>query len=502
MAVTSTSKKGVRSTHPDYDAMSPKWQRARDVCGGRDAIIAATERYLPKLRDQKPESYRSYLLRASFYNASWRTVMGLSGMLFRRPLQVEAAPALMPLLDDVDMRGTPLHLFASDLATEVLTVDRVGILVDFPPPRPLPDGAERTLAAAEAEGLRPTLCRYKTEAITNWAHTRVNNRWVLSMLVLMEWTNLPGSSEFERAGETRYRVLDLNPQNGFYRQRVFRINSRDEDEQVGEDVYPLMNNRPMGFIPFVSLTSEGMCIDPEDPTLMDLFDLNLDHYRVSADYERACHLLATPTPWIAGWQPEVDVQGRAKQRLYMGSDAAWTFPNPQARAEFLEFSGGGITELRENLASKESRMAILGARMLEVQKREAEAADTAAIHRAGEGSILAAIGQGISLGLSRALMWFSEWAGAGSEAKAEVNREFGLTQMDPTMLQALIAAWQAGAISYETLFNRLKAGEILDEEAELEVEQALIAEFTMPMSGVVGASGEPPLDAPPQPGDD
>lgn len=471
------AKRGVRATHPEYDRMAPKWKRARDVVSGRDAIEAAGVAYLPRLTDQTSDSYKGYLRRASFYNASWRTVMGLTGMLFRKPMIVECPEGVRPLLEDVTLTGQPMHLFANDVAMELLTVDRVAVLVDFPAQEPLPTaGGEVTKGQAEEAGLRPSLSLYRTEALINWRHARIRNRHVLSMAVMTEQHREP-VDEFSEAVTTRYRVLDLNPANGFYRQRVFRINDRDMDEQVGGDVYPLLNGQPMTFIPLHVFGANGVNTCPEDPSLIDLFDLNLDHYRVSADYERGCHLTAIPTPWIAGWSPEIDADGKPKQVLYIGSESAWVFPNPQAKADMLEFSGAGLNELRENMASKESRMAILGARMLEEQKRDAEAADTAAIHRTGEGSILASIATSISLSLTAALVTFCDWAGSPDEkAKVNINRDFMPAGMDPATMQALLSAWQAGAISYTTLFNRLKNGEVIDEDRTEEDEKGAIEE--------------------------
>jgi hypothetical protein len=482
---------GVRTTHPEYNAMQDRWQRARDVASGRDAVMAAKTRYLPKLREQPEDSYKAMLMRASFYNASWRTISGLSGMLFSKPMLVEVPTAIEPLLKDVTLSGQPFHLFAEELAKEILTVDRVGVLVDHPAPILVSTAAvEVTKAQAERAGQRPTMAAYTTESIRNWRHRRVGNKWALSMVVLGERHREP-DGDFGEMVEDRWRVLDLD-ERGLYRQRVFRIDKHDKDELVSE-VFPLLAGKPMDFIPMYVFGSNGLCISPEVPAMMDLYDLNLDHYRVSADYERGCHLTAIPTPWISGWSPEVGSDGKPTQLLYIGSEAAWVFPNPGAQAQFLEFTGQGLTELQSNLRSKEERMAILGARMLEVQKRDAEAADTAAIHRTGEGSILASIATGMSLALSLALVVFCEWAGSPDpDAKAEVNRDFMPTGMDPTALTALLAAWQAGAISYTTLFNRMKAGQIIDEERTEEEEQGSIEEDP-PTPSMIPATADPAM---------
>ena len=47
----------ANSTHPEYDASLPAWQRARDVLAGEDAVKAAGEKYLPRLDSQSDEEY-------------------------------------------------------------------------------------------------------------------------------------------------------------------------------------------------------------------------------------------------------------------------------------------------------------------------------------------------------------------------------------------------------------------------------------------------------------
>lgn len=121
-------------------------------------------------------------------------------------------------------------------------------------------------------------------------------------------------------------------------------------------------------------------------------------------------------------------------------------------------------------------MAILGARMLEPQKKGVETAEAASIHRKGEESMLSSVAQAISLAVEKALKWFAEWAGANpEEVEFDLNRDFYPVPMTPEELTALIAAWQAGAISDQTLFDNLQQGEIIDNDTTLEDEQARIA---------------------------
>lgn len=474
----------VNSTNAQYNEHIEQWQRCRDVICGQDAIHARGETYLPKLIDQEPKEYENYVKRATFYNATWRTIAGLVGMLFRKPPQIDVPDAVAELLQDVTLSGTPFPLFLQEVSLEVLGSGRVGVLVDYTEAPKKADGTALTQADAKAMQLRPTMQLYRTESIINWRCGQSGSAKVLTMVVLKE-RHPVSKDEYVEELEDRYRVLDLDP-SGFYRVRVFKCDATGREEQIGSDVYPLMSGKKLPYVPFVIIGPDGLSVDAGDPPLIDLVNLNLSHYRTNADYEHAAHFVGLPTPVITGYTPTVE-----GEKLYIGSGSAWILRDPAAKAFFLEFTGQGLSALKEILSTKEQQMAVLGARMLEPRMKGVESAEAASIHRKGEESMLSSVAQAISLGAEQALTWFTEWAEQdATEIDVEVNRDFYPAPMSPLMLTSLVSAWQTGAISDQTLFDNLQAGEIISESTTLEDEQAAIN--TAPPKLVVqpGATGE------------
>lgn len=456
----------VSTQHPLYEKMQSQWVKCRATVAGQKAVHDAGELFLPKLKDQEQNDYNSYKLRASFFNATWRTVSALSGMLFRKPPEIDVAPSVETLLEDVTMDGKSLYIFAQQVALEVLTSGRLGVLVDYPQQ----DMAGMTLADAAKLNLRPTMAMYKAETIINWKTARIGNKNKLVLVVLTEDFSL-AENQYEHKTEIHYRVLDLF--NGLCRIRVFRINDKKEDEQIEKDLFPLMNGKWLEAIPFIFIGIDDTTPEIDEPPLIDLVDINLCHYRVCADYFDGIHYTGRPTAVIAGYTPE-----NPGDKLYIGSASAWVFPDPQTKATFLEYSGQGLGPVEKCLDRLEQQMAILGARLLSAEKKAVETAQTAQIHRAGESSILASIAQTISIGLTDALIIFSEWAGVepDDETGIELNREFLPQGIDPQALTALVGAWQMGAISLQTLFENLQAGEIISSDVTYEEEQSRILE--------------------------
>jgi len=472
---------GVETTNPEYDKFASKWKRCRDAAEGQDAIHEAGELYLPRLKDQDWDDYSAYKTRAGFFNATWRTIAGLQGMLFRKPPVVTVPASVEPLLDSVSEDAQPLQIFALEAVEECLTVGRAGILVDYPVV------AEEGVTQADAilRNLRPTLSLYETESIVNWKKETITSQEVLTRVVLKEdRTVVDPDDEFSKKMEPIYRVLDLV--SGVYRVRLFVLSSADGEQfvQEGEDLFPKMNNQPLDFIPFYFLGVDDAEACPDDPPLIDLVDLNLSHYRTNADYEHGCHFTGLPTGWITGHTME---QG---EKIYLGSQNMLVFPSPDTKLAFLEFSGAGLKCLSDNLERKERQMAILGARMLESQKKAAEATDTAMLHRAGEASLLASMAQSISISMQKALQVFSDWAGGSGEVNFELNRDFFPTTMDSAQLMALVQSWQYGAISKETLFENLKQAEIVSDNKTFEDQEVEIANAAPTLASGMGLTGQ------------
>lgn len=449
----------VKTQHPDYISVSSEWKKCRDVAAGERAVHAAREEYLPRLSEESNDSYDLRIGMTPFFNATWRTIAGLRGMLFRKPPTVDAGASILKELDNIDLAGTSMDDLAQETVEEALTVGRVGLLVDYPQ---VADIDLITQADIKARGLRTTISLYKAESIINWkVATRGGGRH-LTMVVLLERATLEGKTEFDHGSEDRYRVLDIF--NGAYRQRIFRVNEKEEDVLLSES-FPLMNNQTMGFIPFVFIGVDKIGPEVDDPPLIDLINTNLKHYGQATSYERGCFFSGLPTMFISGHEHDNE------HPIYIGGGIANCLPSQGAKAYYVEVTGN-FSALRTNLEDKKREMAVLGARMLEEQKLGVEAAEAIARRQNGEESFLSAIAQTVSKGLTQAINWFAMWQNVEGENKYEINRDFVPTKMDAQTLTALVGAWQMGAFSKETLFENLKQGEIIDDSVTFEEEES------------------------------
>lgn len=426
---------------------------------------AAGTRYLPRLDSQSDDEYAAYKARASFFNATARTVDGFLGLIFRREPTVKlpervsgVAGALRVFAEDVDLLGTSLYSYSKNIVSEVLTVGRAGSLVDW-----------------EGEGeKRAFVVRYDAEQILNWQVARVNGRNVVGLVVLRENAERGMKNDegdvFEPEMVEQLRVLRLVPgeksgwvyQVELWRQKTNRTSrtKRTEWEMV-ESRVPLRLGKPLALIPFVFHGPRHSLPHVDKLPLADIIAVNLDHYRLNADYKHGLHFTALPTAWVSGFDKASE--------LRIGSSTAWVAEAPGATAGFLEFTGQGLTTFERAMDRDERLMAVLGTRMLEAQKRVGESADAIALRQSGENSVLMTLALSVSDSVSQVLRWVYWWNSTEENPEQigedvvllQLNTDFEAKGLSSQEITAMVAAWQAGAISRETMFDVFRRGEVL-----------------------------------------
>lgn len=466
----------INTRHPAYGAYEKQWQRCRDAAEGSDAIKARGTEYLPKLTKQDTDKYDAYKMRAYWFNASARTLQGLTGAVMRKDPTTEVNPVLEDLLKDVTQQGCPFSAFVKTTLDEVLKTGRYGVLVDMPD--------------QEMVNARPYWVPYQAEQIVNWQTEMHNGIPVLCFVVLCESVVEEDADDpYVLNTIEQYRELYLEKRKDektgadtyYYYQQLWRKkkdveSSKNEWQPYQKEIIPMFRQQPLNYIPFCFFGPTSVTQAIEKSPILDLVDANLSHYRSSADLEHGRHFCGLPTPWVAGF-PDTTV-------LEIGSSVAWVSTDINAKAGMLEFTGQGLGALETAIKDKKEDMAVLGARLLESRNPSVEAAATLQTRLAGEQSVLQSVANTLSVGFSRLLEWSAFWLGAGESAKkctAKVNTELIDIKMSFTELTELVKAWQSAAISYDTMYFLMERGGITrpgikadKEQAEIEVEKPVI----------------------------
>ena len=368
-----TSGVNVDFIRPELIYHMDKYRLISDCLSGSKEVKMAATAYLPmpNSTDQSVENkqrYIDYKHRAVFYNVTRRTLEGLVGEVFNVDPVIKVPTDLNSLIKDANGSGVPLAQLAQEVESWVLSMGRAGLLADFP----VTDGVT-SKADIMSGGVRPAITSYRTENIINWITQKRGNQEVLVLLVLREWYE----KRIDRFGFERkpqYRVCYLDD-NGFYVQEVWRndlplagkvavssANNSSSTWQVFEGPYEPKDSKGnrLTFIPFVCIGSVNNDFKIDFAPLFDLADLNIAHYRNSADYEDSIYMVGQPTPVLSGltqqWVDEI-----LKGTVQLGSRAAIPLPEG-ASASLLQADPNQLAE--KAMEQKERQMVALGAKLV------------------------------------------------------------------------------------------------------------------------------------------
>ena len=316
--------------HPDYIAAAPLWRKVRAACAGEDAIKAAGERYLPDPGDDPADPkarrrYERYLERAVYFNATGRTLRGLVGVAFANwPRMVVPEDYI---LDDVDGSGISLVNQAQLVLSDVLQTGRGGLLADCSSVDPTKKIRGLTQSEAEAAGWRLRLSYWPAERILTWELQGQK----LTRLVLESAHHEYIGGELNVVPELLELVL-VNGKCVFNRHRKYTDN--------GKYILASSITSTHTSIPFHFIGATNNDPHPDTPPLLDLANLNIAHFRNSADHEESVFLMGQPMLAITGvtdeWvdkRGEVHIGSRAALALPQGGDAKFIQPQPNTLAK-------------------------------------------------------------------------------------------------------------------------------------------------------------------------
>lgn len=453
--------------HKQYQRQVSRWAKVSDVCAGSDAVKAAAEKYLPKLnpQDSSPENdkrYEQYIARAVFYNVTGRTLQGLIGAAFRNPPAVNA-PALDYVLEDIDGGGVSIHQQAQSCLDGVMRCGRHILLVDYP----RTNGAT-SIAEAQAGNIRAITVERDASSVTYWRTERIGSRNVLVEIRIKEI-----ECEIDGFGEReipQYRRLQWSPGSG-YTAEIYRQNDKKEWVLFDGPIEILDGSGSRwDEIPLVIVGSINN--DPEvDPIpLYDLAEINLAHYRNSADHEDSVFFTGQCQPVITGIDEDW-YKFMRRENMYIGARHPIALP---AGADYKIEQPGPNSMTREAMQDKEAQMVALGARLVE-RGGAVKTATEAQGEIEAEHSVLSLACENVSAAYRKCLAWmarFNRTSDSGIDYR--ISTDFVGQQFDADILSALVAGWQAQAYPQSVLIDQLRKRGIIPQDMSNEQIRELI----------------------------
>lgn len=479
------------------------YDKIRDCLEGSEAIKDKGDKYLPRPNaddksEENLERYNAYLTRAVFYNVVRRTVYALVGQIFMRAPQVDIPPALDVLKLDATGTNITLEQVASTTGLYTLAYGRAGLHVDYPSV-----GVALTRAQLDTGDIRPIITVYPGREIINWRKALRGSRSVYTLIVVREDFTSEDDG-FEAKTEKQYKVMrlvtadeagsvlikaakDMEPNDwndmfgnalaiavsaktDVYRLEVWRNTGDRYGFNLAELYFPKdSKGNFLNEIPWMFVGSENNDDSVDHPPMADMSELNIAHYRNSADYEEASFLVGQPTPVVSGvtqeWAKDV-----LKGSIQLGSRGVIALP-VGGMAQLLQAAEN--TMPHEAMQLKERQMVALGAKLVE-QRQVQRTATEAQMEGTADTSILANIAKNVSTAVEWAIKKACVFTGDDPNAVSFIlNTEFDLTRMDPAERQQLLLEYQGGSISFGEMRANLRRGGVAtmdDAEARTAIE--------------------------------
>lgn len=455
------------STSLAYDVMAPRWAKINALLGGTEAMRAVGQAFLPMHTEEKQEAYNERLARNVLFNMTELTLDSWVGRPFgERIIQSEdMPPELKTLMDDVDLQGNNVDVFARQWFRDGLAKAFSHVLVDFPRPEPMPNGKPRTLADDRNEMLRPYWVNIPPENVI-FMHSEVAGgvEYLTHVRIREDIITMDGFTEIVTP---RIRVLTPGMAQ-IYEQR--RIKSgRTEWVPIDEYSYDL------NFIPMVTFYAnrEGLALGKSP--LTDLGDLNIAHWQSQSDQTAILTVARFPMLALSGGVDE-------KKELKVGPHQ-WLFtPDSQGRFYYVEHTGKAIGAGRQDLLDLEEKMAQYGAEFLK-KDPDRMTATAKALNHIEATSPLQDVVVRFNDSLNLALDYMAQWMKLTSTGSLRVNTDFGPDELDSSNLDALKVARQGRDISRETYLKELKRRHVLAEDFDPEEDEEELEEEASAING-------------------
>jgi len=444
----------VDTWHLDYAREYADWRRIDDITRLRNL-----ERYLIELnpRDTSEENKMrnlQYRERAQFYAVAAQTVQGLLGTMFRKDPVLQVPDILAYTTRNIDGANTSIYQQSQGVADDVIRKSRAGLYVSFPPT----DGAVSRQDLIEGRVVS-TVHRYEPEQIINWRVSTEGAQTRLRLIVLEEY-----KEKEDRYSVETYRFLrELYLEEGVYKERHW--SDLDGILRVVAEVTPTdARGQTWSEIPFIFVGAENNDEKVDRPVMLPLVELNIGHYRNSADWEDSVWYVGQPQPYMTNLS-ENHIEMMQEHGMYVGSRQLLGVPE---NGTFGFAAPPPNPLVRQAMVDKVEMMMALGARLLQPGSAPRTATEAAGMREA-QHSVLSLIAANLSEAYTQCLQWAGRYMGVPdgeemSEISYLVNQDYVDPDTNPQELQAMMMGWVQGSVPLADYVSYMQERGLFDQE--------------------------------------
>lgn len=448
------------TTSLEYRRMEPHWALHDALLGGTakmrggfqaqaDAQLAAKTQtvgtsWLPAHPGESMMRYQMRSRMSFLVNYYKRTLKQLVGHLLKDGVNTDEVDArLAEYLDDIDLCGNNINVFASQVVEKAIHKGGCFILCDSQGVNAENLGEQRQV------GVRPYLVAYDLDDVPGVRFEVINGQEVIT--------------------QARVKRCFVRPKDEFEDEAVEQILVYTPDtitpyEKIGGE-WMMLEEMPnaLGMVPLIPVSLNPVGPFEYRPCLESLAELNLEHFQIRSDYRSAVAHCNFAMLACSGFDPEKDPQVTVAPYTFLATSDA------QGKYYYVEPTGNGANLSRTELERLEDQMGLFG---LQYMAEKSDTATGRAIDADEATSELAEWGARVADALNNALYYMALRIGRTDGGTVEIKPPEPMKQAVVQEADVLLRARMAGEITRQEFRSELKrlgvAGENFDPDAEVE----------------------------------
>lgn len=476
---TDRTSADIAKTNDSYDDMRVYWQLMDDIGEGslymRDwAYRVYTSRspvtkslsvignniynggyridYFPPKPEEEPEEYYKRVDKLVMAQYVGKTLKTFKGIVFRKPTMITGSlpEKLQKFKKNVDGKGSDLNYFSEQVLGVALEKGHAFVMLETAYNQ---DGEINY--SESREKVRSWFTLVEPEDVLDWEHTVDSDGQLVLNYVKIKRNSFSNTPEIVQ----------------IYRSGYFEIHRKEKDSEV----YYLYAEGEHGFpeIPLFCVYGHKLRRRPEFVSRPPLFEqalLQIKDMQIISDYDSGVEMGCYTNIVITGASSdEFSVSGG------LGPNRVIILNSPDAQMKQVVTNSAGIESARQAIQENKTRIYQMGINFLTEQvahtrTTKAQVDST----REAEVSPLISVARSLQDALNKAFRMFKKIEfieDENDEYAISVNDDLNILSIDPQTADLILKMVSLGQLSYETMLETFKRGEILpstvDASAEL-----------------------------------